>query len=223
MSRFTEGAWRDTADLYRKILDLPFNRELAAGALSEDRFRFYMIQDSLYLEQYSRALSMASAKATDIPAMQMFARAAEEAVVVERALHGSYFEKFGIAPDTAAAAEPSPTCYGYANFLLATALRSSYEELVAAVLPCFWIYWEVGRHIAKTAAPENPYRAWIETYSDESFGAAVEAAIAVTDRLADASTEAQRDAMRRAFKRSAQFEWMFWDSAYRMEDWPIQP
>ena len=223
MSRFTEGVWRDTADLYQKILDLPFNRELAAGTLSEDRFRFYMLQDSLYLEQYSRALSMASAKATDVAAMQMFAHAAEEAVVVERALHGSYFEKFGIDPGTAAAAEPSPTCYGYTNFLLATALQGSYEELVAAILPCFWIYWEVGKHIAEVAAPENPYQAWIETYSDESFGAAVEAVIAVTDGLADAFTDAQRDVMRRAFKRSAQFEWMFWDSAYRLEDWPVRP
>ena len=166
MNAFTTRAWAETAALRDAILDLPFNRELAAGTLSQERFQFYMIQDALYLEQYSRALSIAAAKAPDPEAMQRFAHAAEEALVVERALHGGFFEKFGIDPNEAAAAEPSPTCYGYTNFLLSAAHIGAYEELVAAILPCFWIYWDVGNHIAKESVADNPYQAWIDTYSD---------------------------------------------------------
>ena len=180
-----------------------------------------MIQDALYLEQYSRALAVAAAKAPDADAMQRFAHAAEEALVVERALHGGFFETFGIDPHQAAAAEPSPTCYGYTNFLLSVAHVGSYEELVAAILPCFWIYWDVGNQIAKEAGADNPYQAWIDTYSDPGFGEAVDAVIAITDRTAATSTDARREAMLRAFKRSTQYEWMFWDSAYRLAGWPI--
>lgn len=222
MSKFTEAAWAKTARLRDAILDLPFNRELAAGNLSRERFQFYMVQDALYLEQYSRALSVAAAKAPDPEAMQRFAHAAEEALVVERALHGSFFEKFGIDPNDAATAEPSPTCYGYTNFLLSVAHVASYEELVAAILPCFWIYWDVGNAIAKKTGAGNPYQAWIDTYSDPGFGEAVEAVIAITNRTAATSTAERRDAMLRAFKRSTQYEWMFWDSAYRLEQWPIK-
>jgi thiaminase/transcriptional activator TenA len=221
MTGFSERAWSETADLRGKIIDLPFNRELAAGVLSEERFRFYMIQDSLYLEEYSRTLAVCAAKAPDPAAMQRFAAAAEEALVVERALHAGFFEKFGIGPDVAAAAEPSPTCYAYTNFLLAVAHVGSYAELVAAVLPCFWIYWDIGKQIAAAAAGDNPYRAWIDTYSDPAFGAEVEAVIAITDRTAAAATEAERARMLDAFKRSSQYEWMFWDSAYRLETWPV--
>ena len=221
MSTFTGQAWAATASLRAAIVELPFNRELAAGTLSRERFQHYMIQDALYLEQYSRALAVAAAKAPDAAAMQRFAHAAEEALVVERALHGGFFETFGIDPHQAAAAEPSPTCYGYTNFLLSVAHVGSYEELVAAILPCFWIYWDVGNQIAKEAGADNPYQAWIDTYSDPGFGEAVDAVIAITDRAAATSTDARREAMLRAFKRSTQYEWMFWDSAYRLAGWPI--
>jgi thiaminase/transcriptional activator TenA len=220
MTTFSEQAWSETSALYRRILDLPFNRELAAGTLAEERFQFYMIQDALYLTQYARVLAIASAKA-DIEAMQFFAKAAETALVVERALHGGFFAKFGIDPADAAAAEPSPTCYGYTNFLLATALQDSYATLTAVLLPCFWIYWEVGKQIAAVARPENPYRAWIDTYSDPGFGEAVKTAIAIADRAAEVVSAEDRRAMLAKFKRSAQYEWMFWDGAYRREAWPV--
>lgn len=221
MTSFSVIAWDDTAHLRGMIIDLPFNTELAAGVLSEQRFRFYMIQDSLYLEQYSRALATAAAKAPDPAAMERFAAAAEQALVVERELHAGFFKKFGIGAIEAAAAEPSPTCAAYTNFLLALAHVGSYPELVAALLPCFWIYWDIGKQIATAAAPDNPYRAWIDTYSDPAFGAEVEAVIAIADRTAAAATEDQRARMLDAFKRSCQYEWMFWDAAYRLETWPV--
>ncbi len=87
MQTFSEWAWRETEALRQRILELPFNKELANGTLTRERFQFYMIQDALYLEQYSRALAVAAAKAPDPAAMQQFAHAAEEALVVERALH----------------------------------------------------------------------------------------------------------------------------------------
>ncbi len=223
MKPFSQWAWDETATLRQSILNLPFNRELAAGELAEEQFQFYMIQDALYLERYARALAIAAAKAPDPDAMQCFARASEEALVVERALHGDFFAKFGIDPNDAAATDPSPTCYGYTNFLLSVAHLASYEELVAAILPCFWIYWDVGNAIAKIAKPENPYRAWIDTYSDPAFGETVSKVIAITDQADADATRDRQFAMLGAFKRSVQYEWMFWDSAYRMETWPIEP
>ena len=221
MKIFSKLAWAEVAALQQSILALPFNRELADGTLSRERFQFYMVQDALYLEQYSRALSVAAAKAPNLEDMRRFARAAEEALVVERALHGDFFKKFGVDANDAAAAEPSPTCYGYTNFLLSVAHIASYEELVAAVLPCFWIYWDVGNHIAKKDSANNPYQAWIETYSDPAFGEAVEEVISMVDRAAAATTNKRQEEMLGAFKRSAQYEWMFWDSAYKLETWPI--
>ncbi len=221
MAAFSGAAWRQTTGLRQGIAQLPFNTELAAGTLSIARFRHYVVQDALYLGQYSRALAIAAARAADANALHVFAQSALEAVSVEQALHAGYMQQFGVSAAQFAGAEPTPDCLAYTSFLMATAYHEPWEILLAALLPCFWIYWDVGTEIAKTAAPDNPYRAWIDTYADEGFGAAVRAVIAITDTAAAATTDAVRARMMTAFIRSTQYEHLFWDGAYQQRGWPI--
>ncbi|MBX6322194.1 MAG: TenA family protein [Rhodospirillaceae bacterium] len=218
---FSQEAWQRTLWLRQAIHDLPFNGELAAGTLSRERFQTYIVQDALYLAQYSRALALAAARAPEAAALQAFAQSALGAVAVEQALHERYLSAFGVGPDVLAEAEPSPDCLAYTSFLMATAYGAPWEVLVAALLPCFWIYWDVGRAIAETAAPDNPYRAWIDPYADVRFGAAVQTGRGLCDRAAAGTTAAVRRRMLAAFVRSSQYEWLFWDGAYRQRGWPV--
>jgi thiaminase/transcriptional activator TenA len=217
MTGFCDHAWQRTTQLRAAIDGLPFNRELAAGTLVQDRFAFYITQDALYLDQYARILTMAGARGPDGATLRLFAECALEAVAVEQALHGEYLAKFG-----AAAQEPSPDCLSYTSFLLATAYHEPWEVLMAALLPCFWIYWDVGNTIAASAGADNKYRAWIDTYSDPGFGKAVGAVMAATDKAAAGTTEAVRARMMTAFIRSSQYEYLFWDGAYQRRGWPVE-
>lgn len=216
MTGFCDAAWQRTTGLRAAIHSLPFNQELAAGTLDKARFQFYIEQDAQYLEQYSRILAMAGVRGPDGATLRLFAESALEAVAVEQALHAQYLSEFG-----SEAAEPSPDCLGYTSFLLATAYHEPWEVLMAAVLPCFWIYWDVGNAIAREAAAENRYRAWIDTYSDEGFGNAVRAVIAATDTAAAGASAALRDRMMTAFIRSTQYEYLFWEGAYQLRRWPV--
>ncbi|HLB99205.1 MAG TPA: TenA family protein, partial [Acetobacteraceae bacterium] len=191
------------------------------GTLGRARFQGYVVQDALYLGQYSRILAMAGVKGPDAATLHAFASSALEAVAVEQALHEQYFHDFGIDPTHLAEIEPSPDCLGYTSFLLATAYHDPWEVLVAALLPCFWVYWDVGTAIARRAAPTNPYRAWIDTYADEGFGEAVRTVISITDRAAAAAAPATVGRMMTAFVRCTQYEWLFWDGAYHQRGWPI--
>jgi thiaminase/transcriptional activator TenA len=220
MSRFSDEAWQRTARLRAAIHVLPFNTELAAGTLARDRFQHYIVQDALYLGQFSRALALAAAKAPDTGTLQSFGQSALGAVAVERALHEQYLRAFGVDPASLAEAEPAPDCLAYTSFLITAAYHGPWEVLVAALLPCFWIYWDVGCAIARKATPENPYRAWIDTYADERFGEAVQKVIAASDRAAEAATVATRAQMLAAFGRACQYEWLFWDGAYQLRGWP---
>lgn len=222
-SSFSQQAWTTITPIYDRIMELPFIQELIAGTLSTDRFQFYMLQDAYYLQDFSRVLAVAAARAADADMIVKFAEDAQRAIVVERALHGSYFTQFGITPAEVACIEPSPTCFSYTHFLLATAYHAPYEVLVAAVLPCFWIYWEVGKHIYAHAAPNNPYQAWIDTYAGDDFGETVRATIAAADAAGAQTSPSKRNAMLQAFVRAAQLEWMFWDSAHCREAWPVKP
>src|SRR5687768_16916788 len=95
---FSREAWRRNAQRYETIRNMPFNMELAAGTLSEARFKHYTVQDAHYLVGFGRALTLAAAKAPNPDRLIQFAKSAEGAIVVERALHGSFFERYGITP-----------------------------------------------------------------------------------------------------------------------------
>jgi thiaminase/transcriptional activator TenA len=213
MTSFCDHARQRATELRAAIHSLPFNRELTAGTLDRARFHFYIEQDAQYLEQYSRILAMAGVRGPDGAILRLFVENALEAVAVEQALHSQYL--------AAEAPEASPDCLSYTSFLLATAYHEPWEVLMAALLPCFWIYWDVGNAIAREAAADNPYRAWIDTYSDEAFGTAVRAVIAATDTAAANASDSVRARMMTAFIRSTQYEYLFWDGAYQLRQWPV--
>ena len=137
MTSFSETAWQRTSRLRAAIDELKFNTELAAGTLSRERFQGYIVQDAIYLGQYSRVLAIAGAKGPDATTLRAFGSCALEAVAVEQALHERYLTEFGVDPARLSDAEPSPDCLGYTSFLLATAYRILYGILggyIAAVI-----------------------------------------------------------------------------------------
>ncbi len=219
--RFTAEAWSRIAPIRAAIHDHPFVRELAAGRLPREAFRHYMIQDGLYLQGYARVLALAGAKAPGPDEILEFSRAAEVAIIVERSLHADYFARFGVAPDEAERAERAPTCQAYVDFMLGLAATDGYAVLTAAILPCFWIYWDVGAAIKSSSAPDNFYQAWIDTYAAPEFAAATERVKEITDSAHENAGPAERSRMQAAFVQASRYEWMFWDAAYRREAWPI--
>src|SRR5918992_2153554 len=211
-NQFSRVAWQQNARAYETIRTMPFNAELAAGTLSEARFKHYIVQDAHYLIGFGRALALAAAKAPQPDRIVQFAKAAEVAIVVERALHGSFFTQFGITPQSFAETPLSPTCHHYVSYLIAAAYAERYEVVLGSLLPCFWIYAEVGRDIHARAAPSNPYQAWIDTYAGEEFHIAVRAIIETTDEAANTASSSMRDRMHASYTRATQLEWAFWDS-----------
>lgn len=216
---FTEELWQSSLSVYDEILRHPFIGELTNGSLARERFAFYMQQDALYLRDFSRALALTGARAPARASVRAYLEFANSAIAVEHVLHEKYLADFSITADV----EKAPACFAYTQYLLATATTASYPEAVAALLPCFWIYREVGREIvqrAQQSLADNLYARWIETYAGESFNQSVIRAIDIADQVASQATSDERRAMLGAFQRSSRLEWMFWDSAYRLETWP---
>jgi thiaminase/transcriptional activator TenA len=151
----------------------------------------------------------------------MFARHAADAIAVERTLHDSLLADLGIDPAAAATAEPAPTTLAYTSYLLATTGGGSYAEGVGAVLPCYWIYWEVGQELLRRGSPDPRYQKWIGTYGGEEFGEVVRQVLGVTDRLGPGLSPADRALVHRHFQVTSRYEWMFWDMGYRKESWPL--
>jgi thiaminase (transcriptional activator TenA) len=218
---FSTELWDSNADVYGAILSHPFITGLTDGTLPESAFAHFVVQDAIYLRDYARALAVVASRAPDSAAMQMFARHAADAVAAELELHAALLPELGISPADVAAAEPSPACLAYTSYLLATARGGSYAEGVGVVLPCYWIYWEVGKELVRRGSPDARFQRWIDTYSGDEFAGVVRDVIAETDRIGAFLSGDERAAVARHYRTTSRYEWMFWDSAYRQESWPV--
>lgn len=212
--KWSETAWSEVESIYKNILELPFVRELSEGTLSRERFNFYISQDAIYIENYSRVLAHIASRIPQKSYSEDFLHFALDGVLVERTLHQSFIGKSN------AIALPTPTCLLYMDFETSKAV-GPVEVEAAAVLPCFWVYQRVGEEIVRKSAGDNPYRQWIETYANEAFAASTRRAIDICDELAENTTPSIRALMTEAFVYATKMEWMFWNSAYNLEQWEI--
>jgi Putative transcription activator len=213
---FSSTAFRTIDILMKGIYGHPFTVELIDGILPRERFLYYMQQDSLYLVAFGRALALVGAKmrnAEDVALMLYFA---EQGLLAERELHEFYFQEYKVSPTD----KKGPGCFSYCAHLLERAALGSPAEGMAALLPCFWIYREVGNHIRKLADEDNPYFKWIASYSSEVYSMVVDKAVALTDRLAEESSDEECQRMMEGFIASSRYEFLFWDDAYHLRTWP---
>jgi len=213
---------RETArPVWEAIFAHPFVQELGAGTLSRARFLFFVRQDYLYLQDFARTLCLAGAKADSLDTLDMFADHAATVVRVERNLHKNWSGKLGLTPQELAQTARAPVTQAYTRHLLAVAQSGTLAETVAAVLPCYWIYWEVGKRLSRALPADALYAEWIQAYSAEGFGAHVEQQLQLVDRLAVGVSPAERERMQEHFVQSSRYEYLFWEQAYRQEDWPV--
>jgi len=219
-ARFTAELWAAIRPIWDAILAHPFLRGLTDGSLPRESFRFYAVQDALYLRDFARALSIAAARAPEDEWIIMFNEHAAGALRVERALHESFFREFGIGPDDVAATPLAPTNLGYTSYLLAVAYGAPFHEAIAALLPCYWIYWEVGKELERAGSADPLYARWIRAYASAQYGRLVQEQLRLADRLGRAAGEAERARMREHFVTSSRYEYLFWDQAWKLEGWP---
>ncbi len=212
--------WAAMQDIYDRILRHPFLAGLTDGSLPRDRFAHYVVQDALYLGDYARALSLVGARAPDEPTIAMFADHARGVVEVERALHAGLFRDMGLAPDAVRATPVGPTTLAYTSYLLRSC-QGSFAEALAAVLPCYWIYAEVGKALLARSSPDALYARWIAMYGGEEYGQIVADVLAVVDRVGETTSAVEQAAMRERVVTTSRYEWMFWDASWRLETWPV--
>jgi thiaminase/transcriptional activator TenA len=221
MAPFSESLWQRIAGIYGRILAHPFLTGLTDGTLSEAAFRFYAIQDALYLQDFSRGLALLAAKTPGDDAVIMFSEHAKNAIVVERSLHESFFATWGLTPQDVYTAPRAPNNLLYTSYLMRVAYERPFHEGLGAFLPCYWIYWEVGKELEKRRSAIHIYQRWIDTYASDEFGAVVQAVLTLINTIAETLTAADKERVAAHFVMTSRFEYMFWDMGYRQQAWEV--
>lgn len=218
--KLSEKVWQQSIKIIEMIKQHPFNQELMNGNLDRKTFGYYLEQDALYLKDCAKLHNLIAEKVASHH-QPIFHKYAAETLAVEEMVH-SYYKNHLKLPTTN---RTTPATHGYTNHLLRMVTLEPVEVAIAAALPCFWIYRELGHLFQKHATPDNPYAEWIRTYSDEAFDASTQEFIAIFNTVADATTDDIRQRMFTAFHNSMIWELHFWNDAYhhRTFDNPYQP
>ncbi len=220
---FTQRLYDLASPIWHQQLEHPFVAALGEGTLTRSTFEFYIRQDALFLNELTKTFAYATTRTENVEEMQKFGELLLNTLSVERVLHQSYGEQFGLTPEQMAATEMAPTNYAYTRHLLHIAATGSLPELVTSILPCAWIYAEVGRHFQARGLPteEHAYRDWLLTYASPDFEEVGAWLRGVLDDRTARLDESHLGRLEEIFLTSSRYEWMFWDMAWREEQWPV--
>lgn len=220
--KFSERLYENVLPIWQKNHAHPFVQGMGDGTLDKNKFRFYMIQDYLYLIEYAKVFALGAVKATDLKTMGKFASLLDSTLNEEMELHRQYAKKFSITKEELEAAKPSPTTLAYTHYMLHVSQNGTLAELVAALLPCMWSYWEIGKDLnSREGASEHEfYGEWISMYASEEFGQLATWCIDLMDELTNGKPEVELVKLEEIFLNTTRFEYMFWEMAFNEKMWP---
>ncbi len=202
----------------------PFVRGIIEGTLPTEKFRFYTMQDLSYLETYAAASGIVAARCNNPKDKLWFIDSARVALVAESGLHTEYGKKLGYDASDIAALVVTPNNRAYQDFMLAQAQCASMVEAIAALTPCPWLYIAIGRALLAelgTIPDDHPYADWLRMYSNPEFDTYAMELQEMLQRYSEMADEASRERAVKAFLTAVRYEWMFWDQAWHMQQWPI--
>ena len=211
---------RQKADLsWQASFDHPFVTGIADGTLPLEAFRYYVLNDSYYLSVFAKVQALGAAKANDLYTSSRMAAHAQGTYEAELGLHENFSKRIGITDEERASFVPAPSAYAYTSHLISVGYTGTLGEIIAAILPCYWLYWEIGERLQGSTPSEPIYQEWIAAYGGEWFGQLVQEQIDRLDELAEKATPEERAKMERHFVISSYYELNFWQMAYSLEKW----
>ncbi|MFK2825558.1 thiaminase II [Bacillus sp. B190/17] len=216
---FTDQLRQATEHSWKLSLNHPFVKGIVNGDLPLDTFKYYILQDIYYLKHYGKVHAMAAAQADDFQHTAQLAEKAKLTAQAELTVHQEHAKVLNITEEEMENFRPAPTAYAYTSHLYRAALSGSFAQTLAALLPCYWLYADIGK-VYEEAAPAEPiYQNWIKTYASERFQTSTQEQIDLLNQYADSASEKEKEKITEQFVLSKEYELAFWEMSYTKEGW----
>lgn len=215
--------WRKAADpLWQASLVHPFVEELASGNLPAAKFRNYLIQDAHYLRAFTRlfwqAGSLTERKKYKVYLQETATRIDES----EIAIRETFFSELGITSEEVDQTEIAPATYHYTSHLEQQLASGQLARVLASLLPCSWLYQEIGDKLTDVQSPVPLYQTFIESYQGPNYAKIVTDHKAVMEELAQETPAAEQADLGKIFLISSFEELEFWNMAYSQQTWEVK-
>ena len=215
----TQRLYEAAKPIWQACHDHPFVKGIGDGTLDQEKFRYFLLQDYLYLFDYAKVFAWGVVKAKDPELMRFFSANVDAILGGEMKTHRAYMSKLGITEEQVFQVKPALPNLSYTSYMLAVAAAGGPAEIVASILACSWSYAEIGARLAQApGAADHPfYGEWVRGYSSEEYQQTNDALVERMDALAQNCSEEEYRQLEDIFVACSRYELGFWDMAWGLE------
>lgn len=208
-----------TKEIWDAYNEHPFVLGIQDGTLDREKFRYYIIQDFLYLEEYTKVFAVGIAKAKSPETISLFSKYVTLLTEGEMDIHRGYMGRFAVSREELEATPRALDNLSYTSYMLRVAYEEGEAEVLAAILSCAYSYEVIARKIVERnpVALNHPfYGDWVRGYADPHYSEANVLLLEMTDRLTQHYTEQQVRHLTDIFIACSRYELAFWELAWNM-------
>lgn len=201
--------------IWDACIETPFIKEMQSGTLAIEKFKFYMIQDSIYLKNYARIFGKAIFHSERMKDIKIYYSILSFVTDSEAAVRLNYLKQFDLCEEDIETMLPTSVNQEYINFMMTIAEKGDCREILMAVLPCMLSYTYIFQKIANT--PEtvrSVYWDFIKDYADEQILKEYREWCNFADEKCRNVDEHEKLKLQSIFEKASQLELDFWNMAY---------
>lgn len=216
--KLSEILYDSAKEIWNSYYDHPFVKGIGTGELNIEKFRYYMIQDYLYLLEYAKIFALGVIKAKDEDTMRAFAELVNSTLNSETNIHKDYMARLNISKEEVASAKPALANASYTNYMLWVSQNEGLLQLAVTVLSCSWSYKMIADKLSKIpgATEHEFYGQWIRGYISPEYNKTNDNAINLVNKLGENCSKDEIENLKDIFINCSRFEYMFWDMAYNL-------
>lgn len=207
-----------TKDIWKKYNEHPFVLGIQDGTLDKEKFRYYIVQDYLYLEDYAKTFAVGVAKAKSLKIANLFAKYIN-VMNGELDIHNGYLAKLGVTQEEIESTPRALDNLSYTSYMLRVAYEEGQAEIFAAILACAYSYEIIAKNIVKnnpSSVDDEFYSDWVKGYISDGYAAENAVLLEVMDSLTEEYTEQQIQHLTDIFVACSRYELAFWEMAWNM-------
>ena len=216
----TERLLEATKKLWADYNKHPFVCGIQEGTLDKEKFKYYIIQDYLYLIEYTKVFAIGIAKAKSVEVMQLFSSYVHLLADSEMDIHKGYMGIFGVTQEELDNTHVALDNLSYTSYMLRIAYEEGEAEILTAILSCAYSYEVIARNIASNnpSAINHPfYGSWVQGYASDAYHDENMILMDTLDKLTKDYTEKQLEHLKDIFINCSRYEMGFWDLAWKMK------
>lgn len=195
----------------------PFVLGIQDGTLDREKFRYYIIQDYLYLLDYAKSFAIGIAKAKSPETTRLFSGYIEALTGREMDIHRGYLGRFQVTREELDATPVALDNLSYTSYMLRVAYEEGEAEILTAILSCAYSYEVIAKEMVRRnpACLEHPfYGEWVQGYASDRYAGENRVLLDTLDRLTVSYTEEQLRHLEDIFTACSRYELAFWELAW---------